>query len=276
MAQLITNQLLSPSEYNAVAFPKDKIVIHHTAGSHNPLNTIYGWNTDRNKYGLRRLVGTAFVIGGKSTRTGDTTFDGKIYRCFDEKFWAVHLGGEELYHLDKSSIAIEICNYGPLSRSRNGKFINYVNSEVPADQVVKLDQPFRGFLYYHRYTDAQMAALKQLLQMLATEFRIDLKKGLQEWIKKETLKLPPNLTLKDKQRWLRQHGFTGLDGELIVADGIKGPNTEWALAAVGKSSFEFNYEALNGKPGLWTHTNVRLDKFDCSPQVHLKEMLLGL
>jgi len=44
-----------------------------------------------------------------------------------------------------------------------------------------------------------------------------------------------------------------------------------------KDAFEFNSNAYNAKQfGLWTHTNVRKDKFDCFPQPELVEMLKGL
>ena len=44
-----------------------------------------------------------------------------------------------------------------------------------------------------------------------------------------------------------------------------------------KDAFEFNSDAYNAKQfGLWTHTNVRKDKFDCFPQPELVEMLKGL
>ena len=44
-----------------------------------------------------------------------------------------------------------------------------------------------------------------------------------------------------------------------------------------KDAFEFNSDAYNAKQfGLWTHTNVRKDKFDCFPQPELVEMLKNL
>ena len=44
-----------------------------------------------------------------------------------------------------------------------------------------------------------------------------------------------------------------------------------------KDAFEFNADAYNAKQfGLWTHTNVRKDKFDCFPQLELVEMLKQL
>jgi hypothetical protein len=112
---------------------------------------------------------------------------------------------------------------------------------------------------------------------LGARFNIDLKQGLQEWIKKEKLKMPPGLnTTRKKQQWLRDHGFIGRDGNVIVADGISGENTKYALASVGKSAFEYNTACFNGAPGLWTHGNVREDKFDCFPQEGLKQMILSL
>jgi len=44
-----------------------------------------------------------------------------------------------------------------------------------------------------------------------------------------------------------------------------------------KDAFEFNEKAYNAEQfGLWTHTNVRKDKFDCSPQPELVNMLKTL
>jgi hypothetical protein len=45
----------------------------------------------------------------------------------------------------------------------------------------------------------------------------------------------------------------------------------------GAKGFEFKHEAYQGKvKGLLTHTNVRKDKYDCSPQPELLDMLLSI
>ena len=44
----------------------------------------------------------------------------------------------------------------------------------------------------------------------------------------------------------------------------------------GDEAFLLNNDALAGKPGVWTHTNVRKDKFDCSPQDNLIAMIKSL
>jgi hypothetical protein len=45
----------------------------------------------------------------------------------------------------------------------------------------------------------------------------------------------------------------------------------------GAKAFEFNEDAYFGKiKGMWTHTNIRKDKFDLFPQPSLMDMLLSL
>ncbi|MCU0392165.1 MAG: N-acetylmuramoyl-L-alanine amidase [Thermoflexibacter sp.] len=268
----IKDYFLNQGQYLTSEFKKDKIFIHHTAGSHIPENTIHWWNSD-----AKNRVATAFVIGGLSTRKPyDNTKNGLICRAFEEKYWAIHLNGQELYHLDKSSIAIEICNYGHLNKLSNGKYLTYVNTEVPSEQVIKLNKPFRNSTYYHAYTDAQLEALKELLIFLSEKYKINIQKGLKEWIAKENLKVPTGLSILEQQRWLNEHGFVGEDGERLIEDGIKGMNTIWALESVGKSAFELNAQCIKGSEGLWTHTNVRKDKNDCSPQPNLIQLINSL
>lgn len=223
---------LAKGEYYEEVVKKQAIYLHHTAGGHRPDWTIAGWNADKNSKGARLRVATAFVVGGISTYNKDAKWDGIVCRCFPEEKWAHHLGVKQKNNvlLNKESIGIEICNYGWLRKSANGVFLNYVNKPVPKSMVVELAKPFQGFQYYHKYTDKQLAAVKELLLDLSKRFNIDLKNGLQPLIKRNR----------------------------------------------GNAAFLINEDALAGKPGLWTHTNVRMDKFDCSPQVNLVEMIRSL
>jgi hypothetical protein len=269
----IRTKSLSERNYYAEKYTKTTIFLHHTAGSHNPINTILGWEGDS-----RGRVATAFVIGNKSSDGKDRSFDGKIYRCFDEAKWAYHLGiPDSGGRLDQVAIGIELCAFGFL-RKAGSKYFTYVNTEfTDKTAITKLAKPFRTFDYYHSYSEAQLESLRLLLLDLSKRFNIDLKKGLQPAIKREKLKMPAALnTTRKKQQWLRDNGFVGLDGKLIVADGISGENTKYALESVGKSAFEYNPACFNGAPGLWTHTNVRTDKFDCFPHEGLKQMILSL
>lgn len=159
------NQIpLKDSQYVKEATKKLQIVLHHTAGNSSGPSTIRMWDNDD-----RGRIATCVTISGKGLSRD--TYDGEICQAFASKFWAYHLGikpdvfranGVKYQNLDKISIGIEICNWGPLT-NKNGKYFNYVNREVPADQVCELSVPYKGHKYYHRYTDAQIQSVKELL-----------------------------------------------------------------------------------------------------------------
>ena len=144
---------------------KNQIVIHHTAGGSNADNVIHGWNFNVEK------VATAYVIDGL----------GIVKQAFEPEYWAYHLGlrsGNNL-SLNKGSIGIEICNWGQLIK-KGDKYYNYINKEVPESEVVFLKK-FRGFEYYHKYNDLQLASLKKLLNELCAKFAINKKYNSDMW-----------------------------------------------------------------------------------------------
>lgn len=152
---------------------KNQVYLHHTAGSPSAINTAKGWQNDSSK------IATAFVIAGNVKSANEK--DGDIIQCFGSKYWGYHLGvkGQAFtdmklpyIKLDSQSVAIEICNWGQLTKLPNGTFINYVNGVVPETEVTTLAQPFKGFTYYHKYTDAQIASLKDLLTYLCDKYQI--------------------------------------------------------------------------------------------------------
>jgi hypothetical protein len=232
MALNIKSILLNKGEYYDNEVKKDTIYIHHTAGSHRPDWVIAGWNADKSKSGGQLPVATSYIIGGASTSDGDTSWDGVICQCFPENKWAHHLGLEQANNtaLNSKSIAIELCNYGPLTLLQDGRYMNYVNRPVPSPMAVQLSKPFKNYKYYHKYSDKQLDSLRLLLLDLSKRYNIDLKSGLQPLLN----------------------------------------------AGKGNDAFDLNQDALAGKPGLWTHTNVRGDKFDCSPQDSLIETIKSL
>jgi hypothetical protein len=122
------------------------------------------WNNDD-----RGRIATCVAISGKGA---SNSYDGEIVQGFPSKNWAYHLGvkqevfaayGVTYQNLDKLSIGIEICNWGPLTQKSNGKYYNYVDKVVPNDQVCELSVPYKGYKYWHAYTDAQIEAVRQLL-----------------------------------------------------------------------------------------------------------------
>lgn len=165
---------LSESQYVKEETKKLQIVLHHTAGNSSGLNTMINWNNDN-----RGRIATCVTISGKNA---SNSYDGEIVQGYSSKFWAYHLGikqevfaayGVTYQNLDKLAIGIEICNWGPLEKVGD-KFFNYVDKEVPKDQVCELEKPYKGYKYYHAYTDAQIEAVRQLLVYWKKIYGIDI------------------------------------------------------------------------------------------------------
>ncbi len=228
---IVKDKILEDGEYYKEIVEKDTIYLHATAGSHRPDWTIDGWEFDKTKTGGKLAVGTAYVIGGISTTDQNADFDGVIYRAFDDKFWAHHLGLSAMNNkiLNQKSIGIEICNYGPLIKSKEGIFFNYVKKPVPANMVIELETPFRQYKYWQKYTDKQLISLKALiLDIAARHPKIDIKGGLKLFVNQ------------------------------------------------GTPAFEVNGGASKGVSGIWSHSNVRADKFDVFPYGQLIELIKSL
>jgi hypothetical protein len=269
---------LDISEYFQSKTTKDTIYLHHTAGSHRPDWTIDSWNRDRTDTGNKVKAATSYVIGGISTRDLNNEFDGKVYEAFDPMYWAHHLGVKSKNNtfLNQKSISIELCNYGPLTKSKDGRFFSYIKSEVPETLVTELETPFRGHKYYHSYTEQQLDSLRSLIIHLSDKFEIDISKGLKKEITKSTLKLPNKATIREKQIWLNRNGFTDSRGRKIVEDGINGDSTREAEMKIGTSPLELNPLAIDGYPGIWSHSNVRVDRTDIFPQKGILSMLQSI
>lgn len=181
----IVDCLLPDEEYYKEPTKKNTIYLHHTAGGHRPDFSINGWDKDKLPDGRVLHVGTSYVIGGLSTTDGDGKYNGLIYKAFDDKFWAHHLGTsyQNNKNLNMSSIGIEICNYGPLKLGKDNQYYNYVNKPVPKAQTVDLGLRFKGFNVYHRYTNEQLQATKELILDICTRHQIDPHNGLYNAIK---------------------------------------------------------------------------------------------
>lgn len=155
---------LKDSQFFSEESAKTQIYLHHTAGNGNAEAVSRYWN------GTSDRVATAFVVGQ----------DGLIVQCFSSKHWAWHLGiskaefkgqGAKYQNLDKASVGIEVCNWGYL-KEKDGKFYNYVNARVPESMVTTLEEPFKGFKHWYKYTDAQIESTRQLLVYLCDTYNI--------------------------------------------------------------------------------------------------------
>jgi N-acetyl-anhydromuramyl-L-alanine amidase AmpD len=162
----IKSVAFNKAQYFQEEHPKKQIYLHHTAGNSNAEQVFKGWEADKTQ------VATFVAIGG----------NGQIVQGFSSKHWAYHLGlKQEVFtankvpyqSIDKISIGIEVCNWGYLTE-KGGKYYNYVNREIPLSEVTILDKPYKGYKYWHKYSDAQIESLRKLLLYLGETYKIDL------------------------------------------------------------------------------------------------------
>lgn len=160
----IVQHRLSDNQFVQELTDKRQIYLHHTAGNSDAVSVAKFFNQKVGK------VATAFIIGGNGT----------IVQCFSSKNWAYHLGlKQEVFEemgityrsLDRLSVGIEICNYGQLTK-KNGYFYNYVGGKVDYTQVTELPTKYKGYIYWQKYTDAQIESTRQLLVYLCNQYNI--------------------------------------------------------------------------------------------------------
>jgi peptidoglycan hydrolase-like protein with peptidoglycan-binding domain len=172
---LIVNRYYMPTdEYLQGPIKPEWVFLHHTAGWHNPYNTIDNWAKD-----TRGRIATEFVLGGPSVRGNDDKYDGVMVQAFPEGNYGWHLGQCGSQKMHKNSVGIEVCNFGYVV---NGK--TYAGTQVTQSQTVELAKPFRGHKIWHRYSDAQIESLRLWILWIAERDNIDVRAGLPALIKK--------------------------------------------------------------------------------------------
>jgi hypothetical protein len=169
----IDQHMLPKGEYKPGPTKKEYCFLHHTAGWHNPYNTINAWGRDK-----RGAVATEFVLGGPSVKGNDDKYDGTLVQCMPEGAYGWHLGKNGSQHMHTHSVAIEVCNFGSI---KGGK--TWAGTVAAESQIVKLPKIFRGAQYWHRYSDKQIEILRQWILYIADRDNIDVRKGLVEEVK---------------------------------------------------------------------------------------------
>ena len=172
---VINRHFLPVGEYKQGPIKAEWVFLHHTAGWHNPYQTIDNWGKD-----TRGAIATEFVLGGPSIKGNDDKYDGEMVQAFPQGNYGWHLGvnGSQKMHIN--SVGIEVCNFGYVI---NGKA--YQGTPVIESQTVTLAKEFRGHKIWHRYSDAQIEALRKWILWIAERDNIDVRKGLVEEIKKK-------------------------------------------------------------------------------------------
>lgn len=173
--QVIHRHYLPKGEYLKGPVKNDYIFLHHTAGNPNPYRCIDHWGRDS-----RGRIATEFVLGGINHRNGDDEFDGVMVQAFPEGCQGWHLGKTGSGFMNRHSVGLEICNMGYLDKN----YLTYVGSKCIPEQVTELEEPFKGKLYWHSYSDAQIRETEKWIKYVAERDEIDVRIGLQQFIKK--------------------------------------------------------------------------------------------
>ena len=183
---------LPKGEYIAGPYHKHWMFLHHTAGWQNPFQTVTNWANDS-----RGPIATEFVLGGQSIQGNNTKYDGTLVKCFPDNAMGWHLGTGN-YPMHRESVAVEVCSFGQLRKGgyykySNGKYnwipleansyYTYVGVKADPAQIATLDKEFRGYKYWHKYSDKQISALQELIKDVSERDKIDMRKGLPELIK---------------------------------------------------------------------------------------------
>ncbi|GEN77669.1 N-acetylmuramoyl-L-alanine amidase [Chryseobacterium hagamense] len=157
------------NQYYREVTAKKGIVLHHTVSGDSVEGDINWWKSTAER------VATPIIIAR----------DGGIHQLFSSKYWAHHLGIKKAHFAqfglpemntqrNKEFIGIELDSWGGLT-FKDSKYYSFSGQEVAAKNVVKYEKEFRGYRFYEKYTDAQIASLKELLVYWGKQYGISLK-----------------------------------------------------------------------------------------------------
>jgi N-acetylmuramoyl-L-alanine amidase len=172
------------SFYVKEKFPKQRIVLHFTAGY------LKGDIAKLSEPGNH--VSVAYVIGR----------GGAIYQLWDDAWWSFHLGKGSSggnTEMSKQSVGIELSNIGWLKKIGTNLVTSYSDRDVycRTDETgfyTKLPTPYRGQSYYATFTEAQYTSLSKLLQLLLAKYPAIGRSFLPEPLRYEHLARPEKHT----------------------------------------------------------------------------------
>jgi hypothetical protein len=173
--QLIHKHYMPKDEYIKGPIKNEYIFLHHTAGWHNPYNTIDHWSRDS-----RGRVGTEFVLGGRNHKDGTDEYDGIMVQAFPEGGQAWHLGKTQSGWMNRHSVGLEICSFGHLDNANE----TYIGSKAIESEITRLKEPFKGYLNYHKYSDKQIIEIEKWIRYIGERDGVDIRIGLKQFIQK--------------------------------------------------------------------------------------------
>ena len=150
--------------------PKTQIYIHHTAGGQNIEQEIGFWN-DGTEH-----ISTHYIANNS----------GLAEQLYVDEYWANHLGvkgatfkklGLNYINLNKKSLGIELSSYGGLDVVEGG-YKTIWGQVLPESSVARPVNDkgevitYKGYAYYEKYSNAQIASLKSVVQGWMSKYNI--------------------------------------------------------------------------------------------------------
>ena len=161
----IQNYPLKPNQWFTTEHPKKYVVWHGTTGrtAATPSNghpgkatsTIDDWNSNTKR------IATAWVVDR----------DGTIYKTFDDRQWAAHLGIQNTDNkYDKASVGIEIANEVDLMK-KNGSLYAFEGTTKYVGP--SFERNWRNGRYWAGLDEAQIDATIELTLDICSRFNIE-------------------------------------------------------------------------------------------------------
>ena len=150
---------------------KDMVVLHFTAGA-NYKAALATFAAAPKQHGYP--ISVQYVVAE----------DGDVYQCFPEACWSYHLGVSGApaanHRHDKRSIAIEICNVGPLRKRGETQsmyywpmnFHSHYCNPGEVEKYVELTIPFRNEKWFATFTKAQIETVPELVAGICERWNI--------------------------------------------------------------------------------------------------------
>jgi|GEM_PF-675463 len=182
-------------------------------------------------------VATFIVVAGKPNRSSSPYKDGELYQCFSSKKWAHHLG----IHGRGNKLT------GSLAQYKTSEHNRLLNMQSVGIEIANWGQLTYKDGKYYSYANVEVPADE------VTTYK------------------------KPYQGFKYYHKYSAAQIEslrkllLYLCEQYRIPPTYH-----GDQIFKLYEPALRGDKGIFTHTSVRSDKFDCHPQPELIAMLKSL
>jgi hypothetical protein len=138
------------SQFYKEEHKKEIVVLHHTASGRGEDGDYKHWLETPDR------IATCIIIEP----------NGDCAQLFNSRYWGHHIGCAHANNreLNKKSIALEIDSWGGLNYDlKSGKYLSYVGTPVPKEEVIEYEKAFRGYRFFQKYTDDALEATRKLL-----------------------------------------------------------------------------------------------------------------